>query len=233
MIPIFIGFDPREAETYHVLVQSLINRSSVPVGITPLHTPMLKDFNGQQDGTNAFTYTRFMVPELMGFDGWALYLDSDMLVREDITALWDLRDESKAVMVCQHDYKTTTPVKAIGTALEGKNESYPRKNWSSMVLWNCSHPRNRILTTDFVASAGGKTLHRFEWLSDDLVGSIPLKWNHLVGEYPYDPSASLVHFTLGAPGFNHYKHCDYSFEWRKVESDMMFMADLEERRKHG
>jgi hypothetical protein len=97
--------------------------------------------------------------------------------------------------------------------MEAKNEHYPRKNWSSMILWNCGHWRNRILTKEFVSSAGGKLLHRFEWLHDEDIGSIPKTWNHLVGEYPIDRNASLVHFTLGAPGFEHYRNSDYADEW--------------------
>lgn len=227
-IRIFIGYDPREAATYHVLAQSIIEKSSIPVAMIPLHTPMLNNFDGQQDGTNAFIYSRFLVPELTDFRGWAIYCDSDMLFREDPAELWGLRDESKAVMVCPHDYQTKVNRKAIGTALEGPNESYPKKNQSSMVLWNCEHPRNRVLTREFVASAGGKTLHRFEWLGGELIGSIPLEWNWLVGEYPFNPNVKLAHFTLGAPGFHYYRNCDYSHEWHKVQDDALHMADLSE-----
>src|SRR5690606_41012351 len=133
-IPIWVGYDPRESAAYHVLTQSILNTSKVPVAVCPLHSPMLNDFDGQQDGTNAFIYSRFLVPELMDFGGWAIYCDSDMLFRRGVEYLWSLRDESKAVMVCQHDYRTRHPRKAIGTALEARNEDYPRKNWSSLIL---------------------------------------------------------------------------------------------------
>lgn len=213
MIPLFIGFDQREAATYHVLVQSVLDSSTVPVAITPLHKPMLRGFDGQQDGTNAFIYSRFLVPELMQFKGWALYVDSDMLFRDDIIKLWDRIDESKAVMVVKHEYETMHHEKFVGTPINCRNEHYPRKNWSSLILWNCGHPRNKILTRQFVSEAGGRVLHRFSWLDDDLIGEIPSQWNHLVTEYGRDAGAKNVHFTLGAPGFSHYQLCDYSDEW--------------------
>jgi hypothetical protein len=230
MVPLYVGYDPRESATYHVLCQSVLNTATVPVAFVPLHSSMLNDFDGQQDGTNAFIYSRFLVPELMGFLGWAIYCDSDMLFRTDINELWKLRDESKAAMVVKHDYKTRYPLKAIGTAIEGKNESYPRKNWSSMVLWNCGHPMNRILTRDFVSEAGGRRLHRFEWLPDEMIGEIPRSWNWLVGEYDYNLGANLVHFTLGAPGFEYYKDCDYSAEWFNNKMDANHMVGKVERR---
>ncbi len=215
MIPIFIGYDPREAATFHVLEQSIMNRSSVPIALIPLHSPLLGNFDGQQDGTNAFIYSRFLVPELTGYDGWAIYMDSDMLFRADVKQLWDMRDDSKAVMCVKHDYETTRSLKFVGTPIESRNESYPRKNWSSLILWNCGHDRNRILTRQFVSEAGGRVLHRFSWLSDEQIGEIPKEWNHLVGEYVYDSEARNVHFTLGAPGFRHYRDCDYSEEWHQ------------------
>lgn len=227
VIPIAIGYDPREAGVYCVLEKSLMETSSAPLALIPLHSPMLKDFDGQQDGTNAFIYSRFLVPELMDFQGWALYVDSDMLFRDDIAKLWSLRDESKAVMVVKHDYETTRHTKFVGTPIESRNESYPRKNWSSLILWNCGHPRNKILTRKFVSEAGGRVLHRFSWLDDSQIGEIPKEWNHLVGEYPMEESAKNVHFTLGAPGFKHYTDCHYSYEWHKYLTDSVHMIGEE------
>lgn len=213
-ITVFIGYDPRESVAYHVLTQSILDKSSLPVRIIPLHTPMLSDFDGRQDGTNAFIYSRFLIPEIMNFDGWAIYLDSDMLLRTDIAELWAMRDQTKAVQVCKHDYKTKAKRKSVGTAMESANEDYPRKNWSSMVMWNCSHPSNKIVQREFASQAGGRILHRFSWLNDDEIGGLPIEWNWLVGEYPYSDKAKLVHFTLGIPGFDFYRSCDYSGEWK-------------------
>lgn len=213
MIPIAIGYDHRESIAYHVLEQSIIDKCSEPVAIIPLVSSMLNDFDGQKDGTNAFIYSRFLVPELCDYQGWAIYLDADMLLRDDLAKLWALRDESKAVMVVQHDYSTRHHRKLIGTPMECGNADYPKKNWSSAILWNCGHSQNRILNREFVREAPGSVLHRFQWLTEDLIGSIPPEWNHLVGEYPKSEQAKLVHFTLGAPCFEHYRKCEYSSEW--------------------
>lgn len=225
MIPVAIGFDPRETIAYHVLHQSIIDRTSAPVAIIPLASGMLRGFDGQKDGTNAFVYSRFLVPELMDFQGWAIYLDSDMLLRDDLVKLWDLRDESKAVQVVQHEYVTKHRRKLVGTPMESPNADYPRKNWSSMVLWNCAHPMNRILTMEYVSEAPGSVLHRFSWLPDELIGELPKEWNWLVGEYPLSAEAKLAHFTYGAPCFSHYRKCDYAGEWHQTKESVNFSLD--------
>lgn len=225
MIPVAIGFDPRETIAYHVLEQSIINRTSIPVAIIPLATSMLRDFDGQRDGTNDFIYSRFLVPELMNYSSWAIYMDSDMLLRCDLAELWKLRDESKAAMVVKHDYNTKHSRKLIGTPMECANGDYPRKNWSSLILWNCGHPQNRILTRAFVQESPGSLLHRFQWLTDDLIGEIPREWNHLVGEYAHKPEANLAHFTHGAPCFSHYRKCDYATEWHAMKEEVNAALD--------
>lgn len=225
MIPIAIGFDPRETIAYHVLEQSIIDKTSSPVAIIPLAHRMLRDFDGQRDGTNAFVYSRFLVPELMDYQGWAVYMDSDMLLRCDLTQLWDLKDESKAVMVVKHDYHTKHRRKLIGTPMECDNADYPRKNWSSLMLWNCGHPQNRILSSDFVSESPGSLLHRFQWLTDDLIGPLPGDWNHLVGEYELSEKTKLAHFTYGAPCFSHYRKCDYANEWHRTKESVNSALD--------
>jgi hypothetical protein len=211
MIPLYVGFDQREAIAFHVFVQSVVEHSSVPVQFIPLHGPMLRHFDGQRDGTNAFIFSRYLIPSLQGFRGWAIFADGDMLCRTDIAELWRLRDERYAVQVVQHDYQTSHPRKYLGTPLENDNVDYPRKNWSSLVLWNCAHPSNRILSREFVEDAGGIFLHRFQWLRDDEIGSLPLTWNWLVREYP-DAEPQLAHYTLGVPGFAEYRNDDGG-EW--------------------
>lgn len=225
MIPVAIGFDPRETIAYHVLQQSIIDRTSAPVAIIPLASWMLRDFDGQKDGTNAFVYSRFLVPELMDYQGWAIYLDSDMLLRDDLVKLWDLRDESRAVQIVPHDYSTRHRKKLIGTPMETPNADYPRKNQSSMILWNCGHPMNRILTAEYVSEAPGSVLHRFQWLPDELIGHLPMAWNHLVSEQPYSDDAKIVHWTLGSPCFSHYRKSDYSAEWHKTREAVEFALD--------
>jgi hypothetical protein len=225
MLRVAIGYDSRESIAYHVLTQSIIDQTTAPVAITPLTALSLQGFDGQRDGTNGFIYSRFLVPELMRFEGWAIYLDSDMLLRADLSDLWSLRDESKAVMVVKHDYHTTHRRKLIGTPMECSNGDYPRKNWSSMVLWNCGHPANRHLTREFVANNPGSVLHRFAWLPDDFIGEIDPEWNWLVGEYPLEAEAKLVHFTYGAPCFRHYSRCDYSGEWHATHEEVNAALD--------
>ena len=208
---LYVGFDPREALAYHVFCQSVIEHSSEPVSFIPLHGPMLRNFDGQQSGSNAFTFSRYLIPSLQNYEGWAMFADGDMVVVDDIQELWGLRDERYAVQVVKHDYKTTNKRKYLGTQLANDNLDYPRKNWSSVVLWNCGHPSNKILTRDFVAEAGGKFLHRFSWLKDEEIGELPKEWNHLVLEYDENKNAKLLHHTLGTPAFRHYADSDLNW----------------------
>jgi lipopolysaccharide biosynthesis glycosyltransferase len=225
VIPVCIGFDPRETIAYHVLDQSIIDKTSSPFAIIPLTERVLSGFDGQRDGTNSFIYSRFLVPELMDYRGWAIYMDSDMLLRADLSELWNLRDEAKAVMVVKHDYHTKHRRKLIGTPMECDNADYPRKNWSSLILWNCGHPQNRLITREYISEAPGSVLHRFQWLTDDLIGELPSTWNHLVGEYGLTPEAKLVHFTYGAPCFAHYRKCDYASEWHGTREEVNAALD--------
>jgi hypothetical protein len=212
MVNLYVGYDPRESVAYHVFCQSVIDTSSVPVKFTPLHREMLQGFDGQRDGTNAFIFSRYLIPSLQRFEGWAIFADGDMLFRRDIADLMALRDERYAVQVVKHHYKTRHPRKYIGSPLENDNKDYERKNWSSVVLWNCGHPSNRLLTREFVEDAGAIFLHRFQWLRDEEIGDLPVTWNWLVGEYPHD-AAHLAHYTLGVPGLSHYRNCDHAAEW--------------------
>lgn len=211
-VPIYIGFDPREAVAYHVCCNSIIRHSSRPVSINPLALRNLGFYaETHEDGSNQFIYSRFLVPFLQEYRGWAIFLDGDMLVRDDIQELWSLRDDSKAVMVVKHAYKTRMPEKYLGA----KNEDYPRKNWSSVVLWNCGHAANRPLSPDFVQSATGAQLHRFSWLDDALIGELPVEWNWLPDEFGANPAAKLIHFTLGTPCFHEFATSPMADEWHR------------------
>jgi len=222
MINLYVGFDPREACVYHTFCQSVIEHATGPVAFIPLHSPMLNNFDGQQDGTNAFIYSRYLVPYLQGFGGWAIFVDGDMHINADIYDLYNLRDPTKAIQCVQHDYQTQSHRKYIGTPLANDNIDYERKNWSSVMLINCEHPSNLILMPEFVSTAGGATLHRFGWLNDDEIGSLPLTWNHLVGEYD-DEWAHLYHHTLGAPGFEYYSNCFSAKEWNQYLMNALHM----------
>jgi lipopolysaccharide biosynthesis glycosyltransferase len=170
----------------------------------------MKDYKEQHtDGSNHFIYSRFLVPHLMGYKGWAIFMDGDMLLRDDISKLWTLRDETKAVMVVKHNYQTKMTEKYLGS----KNENYPRKNWSSVILWNCAHPGNMIVTPEFVQNATGAQVHRFSWLDDSLIGELSVEWNWLPDEFGANPSAKLLHYTLGTPCFKEYKETDMADIW--------------------
>lgn len=209
---IFTGFDQREAVGWHVFAQSVIANTSAPVGIYPIG-------GSQRDGTNAFTYSRFLVPDYCHFLGWALWADgADMLALGDLGRLWAMRDPTKAVQVVQHDYKTSQARKYIGTDLEADNRDYPRKNWSSLILWNCNHWQNRKLTPDFVEKQDGAYLHRFGWLDDRFIGELPIEWNWL-DEYGPNPEAKILHYTLGIPAIESCKSAPHAGEWFKHNND--------------
>ena len=209
-IQLAVGYDPREAVAYHVFCQSVLERASQPVAFTPLALNTFSSYTEQHtDGSNAFIYSRFLTPYLMDYQGWAIFADGDMICRDDIAKLWALRDESKAVMVVKHDYKTKAHEKYLGN----KNQDYPRKNWSSVILWNCAHPANRCLDPQYVMTHPGSHLHRFAWLDDALVGEIPKEWNWLTTEYPDNYDAKLLHYTLGTPCFKDYTDSEMAELW--------------------
>jgi lipopolysaccharide biosynthesis glycosyltransferase len=212
MIPIFIGYDPREAVAYHVCANSIIRQSSQPVAFSPLALNILNDYEEEHtDGSNHFIYSRFLVPHLMGYQGWAIFMDGDMLVRDDIVNLWNLREDDKAVMVVKHKYLTKMTTKYLGS----KNENYPCKNWSSVILWNCGHPENKIMTPEFIQKSTGAQLHRFTWLDAALVGQLPTEWNWLPDEYGANPGAKLCHYTLGTPSFHEFATTPMGDEWHR------------------
>ena len=214
-LTLVVGFDQRESVAYHVFCQSVIDKYSMPVQFLPLAENMLQDYKEvHTDGSNKFIYSRFLTPYLMDFSGWAIFADGDMVCEADIAELWALRDPTKAVQVVKHDYKTKAHKKYLGN----KNEDYPRKNWSSLILWNCEHPENKVLTPSFIQGQPGSYLHRFSWLSDDLIGELPPEWNWLAIEYPENPNAKLVHYTLGTPCFKDYADESMSNKWQKSYS---------------
>lgn len=208
---VFIGFDSKEVVAYHVLCQSILDHASVPVSFVPI---VLNNLGGiftrerNQLQSTEFSFSRFLVPYLSGYEGWSLFMDCDMLFRRDIAELWALRDDSYAVMCCKHDYQPKEETKFFGQV----QTKYEKKNWSSVMLFN--NAECTALSADYVNSATGLQLHQFKWLdSDDRIGSLPLAWNHLVGVYDYDPAAANVHFTEGGPYFADYADSDYADEW--------------------
>lgn len=199
MINVFIGYDPREAVAYHVCANSIIRHASKPVSITPLALPTLDGYTEKHnDASNTFSYSRFLIPHLMGHRGWALFVDGDMVFRDDIAILFGLIEHDKAVMVVKHHYQTRRAEKYLGAP----NHDYPRKNWSSVVLWNCGSAINNKLTPQMVQKSTGAELHRFSWISDDRIGELPPEWNWLPDEFGENEKAKLLHWTLGTPCFH-------------------------------
>jgi lipopolysaccharide biosynthesis glycosyltransferase len=221
VIRVFVGFDPRETVAFHVLSHSILARASEPVAIAPLMLSQLKRTLTRERHalqSTDFSFSRFLTPYLSGFSGWSLFVDCDMLMLDDVAALWALRDERCAVMVVKHDHKPKETVKFLGEP----QSAYEKKNWSSVMLFN--NARCTALTPEYVNSASGLELHQFKWLkSDDLIGALPERWNHLVGYDAPRSDAAIVHFTLGGPYFDAYASCEYADAWR-TERDAMLSA---------
>jgi hypothetical protein len=219
MIRVFIGYDTREAVAYSVLAHSIHARASAPVAVAPLMLSELRSvFTRERHSLQStdFSFSRFLTPLLSDYAGWSLFMDCDMLMREDIADLYALRDERYAVMVVKHDHVPKETRKFLGEP----QTAYPKKNWSSVMLFN--NAKCRALTSDYVNTASGLELHQFKWLaSDDLIGEIPARWNHLVGYHPPRLDAALVHFTLGGPYFDEYRDCEYADEWRREREAML------------
>jgi len=212
IIPVFIGYDPREAIAFHVCANSIIRNASRPVTIVPLALNLFKDYTETHtDGSNQFIYSRFLVPHLMQYTGHAIFIDGDMIVRGDIAELWDLRNVNTDVQVVKHDYQTRMSEKYLGS----KNENYPRKNWSSVIIWNCNSFPNRGLTPKFIEKATGAELHRFSWIDDARIGELPPEWNWLPDEYGPNLNAKLLHYTLGTPCFHDFADSPQSNEWHR------------------
>jgi hypothetical protein len=221
-IRIFIGYDPREAAAYSVLAHSINVRASVPVSITPLmlsqlHGVYRRERNPLQ--STDFSFSRFLTPQLCDFEGWALFMDCDMLMLDDVARLWSLRDQRFAVQLVKHNHLPREEIKFLNAA----QTRYDKKNWSSVILFN--NARCTALTAEYVNAASGLDLHQFKWLGDDgLIGEIPHRWNHLVDYDAPDPDVSNVHFTLGGPYFDEFRNCENADAWRR-ERDAMLRVD--------
>lgn len=227
MIALYAGFDPREEVGFHTFTSSVIHNASEPVAIVPLHMAGLRNTysGGERDGTNAFIYTRFLIPCLQGYRGWAIFVDGcDMVCRGDIAELWALREDRYAVQVAQHYYRTKHARKYVGTTMEAGNEDYPRKNWSSVMLINCGHPAWHEMGPGEVAGMTGAELHRFSWIPPQCVGSIPFVWNWLADEYGENPQAKLLHWTAGIPAWPAYRDAPMADAWREAHGKVNFAA---------
>ncbi len=223
---IWVGFDPREADAFAVARHSINRHLITPI---PVRGVVLTDLRtgglysrptSRRDGrlwddisdapmSTEFACSRFLVPKLAK-SGWALFIDADMLVRRDLLALFKAADPDKAVMVVKHDHQPTAMTK-----MDNQTQTvYPRKNWSSVMLFNCDHPSNQKLTTELVNSVPGRDLHAFCWLKDDEIGALDARWNYLVGHSDQTIDPAIVHYTDGTPAMAGYEDCEYADEWR-------------------
>ena len=248
MLNIYIGHDKTQERAYRVCKYS-IERHLDPAGrfisIFPIDDqhPLYRRIchegpNGQridtQDGkpfSTDFSFARFLVPAIQNYGGWAIFVDSDFLFLGDINELADHADVHKAVLVVKHEHRPSH-----GLKMDGKIQSpYPRKNWSSLILWNCGHEANRELTPEIVNHASGHFLHGFQWLDNRLIGELPAKWNHLVD---YDPSYNpkhlkALHYTQGGPWFERYRNCSYAdlwiAEWKRMKKEEQWPLEASTR----
>jgi lipopolysaccharide biosynthesis glycosyltransferase len=222
---VYVGYDSREDIAYQVCKHSIISRNSA-ANVIPLKQQNLRNVNLYKRpidllASTEFTFTRFLIPTLMNYNGWALFCDCDIIFLDDIKNLFDQADDKYAVMCVKHDY---TPKEGI--KMDGKQQTiYPRKNWSSVVLWNCSHPSNKVLTEEMVNNPDltGAYFHRFSWLNDDEIGELNPEWNWLAGwhQEPKDGKPKAIHYTEGGPWFENYRNCEYSKEWKTELTGMM------------
>lgn len=215
VIKVFIGYDPVENVAWHAMAHSILEHSTVPIAIIPVNIRNLEGIytrSRDKKQSNEFSFSRFLVPFLSGYDGYAVFFDCDMMLRADLSEMLAVINSqpSKAVYVVKHDYTPKDDIKYLNTV----QYAYPRKNWSSVVLWNCGHPKNKILDPAFVNTQPGLVLHRFQWLEDDDIGELDIRWNWLVGEYSNPPDdVKNVHWTVGGPYFDEYRDQDFSKEW--------------------
>ena len=231
---IFAGFDWRESEAYKVCEHSLRRHSSKPLDIEPLsaaHPYYNRTFYWQGNQrfdevdkkpfSTDFSFARFLVPVIQGYKGWAMFVDCDFLFKADVQELFALRDEEKAVQVVQHEHQPKQ-----FTKMDGMDQSkYPRKNWSSMVLWNCGHRAHALKTPwrgvdgEKVNTWPGAWLHNFQWLEYDEIGSLPECWNYLVS-HSIGGNPKALHYTEGGPWFENKKGVEYASDWIE-EREMM------------
>lgn len=231
---IFIGWDGREAVASDVAAHSLARRTKYKLNITYLKHRDLRragqftrpwlleaqtgDFIDLIDGkpfSTEFSHTRFLVPSLMHFNGWALFFDSDMIFLSDAARLFALRQPEYAVMCVKHNH-----VPPYGThKMDGRDQlRYRRKNWSSFILWNCAHPANAVLTPERVSFMRGTDLHGFSWLKDAEIGELPIGYNYIAGVSPRLPPErgnrpDVVHYTNGGPWFPECQKVPYAQMW--------------------
>lgn len=217
MIRWMIGYDKDESVAAYVLFHSIQTRSSIPVNITFINRSQLRGLfkrkRSEVESTD-FSISRFLVPYLCNYEGWAVFSDCDAVVLDDPAKLWAWRDDRYAVQVVKHNHQPVETVKFLGN----QQLKYEKKNWSSVMLFN--NAKCKALTLDYVNHASGLDLHQFKWTEDSQIGDLPSQWNHLVDYDPEDRKAALLHYTTGGPYFESYKNCERNEDWHQEEQSM-------------
>ena len=224
MINVFIGYDQTEAVAAQVLAHSIWKNASRPVAISLLVSKQLKACAKHTRErhplqSTEFSFTRFLVPYLMGYNGYGIFLDCDMLVLDDITKLVDDALDPYAPVSCvMHNHKPVNTTKMRGAT----QTTYSMKNWSSVMVFWCAHKDCANLTPEYVNTATGLDLHQFKWLNTGKVGRLPFRWNHLVGYDEQVPveGVSLLHWTEGGPWWPEFKDTEYSDVWFREYEEM-------------
>lgn len=220
MRKVFVGYTSYQDVVYQVAKHS-IERNSRDVKCYPIVRSALEDLGvytrkRNENESTEFSITRFLTPWLAGYRGWVLFTDNDILCLEDVNKLFDQADDRYAVMCAKHDHNPEGVVK-----LDGQMQTnYPRKNWSSVVLWNCDHPKNRLITPELINEVSPLYLHRFMWLEDNEIGEFSHEWNWLVDWYqePISGKPKILHYTEGGPYFRNYQKCGYAINWKNEYS---------------
>jgi lipopolysaccharide biosynthesis glycosyltransferase len=216
-INIYIGLDEPHLEAFDVCKYSILEKNKkYNINIHPINYNTVKEYNRKKDQyeSTQFAFARFFAPYLSDFKGISIFLDGDFLLLESIDKLLDLYNPEYALQCCQHDYKPKESVKMGGKI----QAAWPRKNWSSLMIINNEHPKNKTLTPTTINNQSGAFLHRFKWLDDAEIGSLPLQWNWLVNWYtePDDGYPLALHYTEGGPWLKEFKNCEYSGLWKKT-----------------
>lgn len=222
---IFMGFDEREKIAFDVACRSL--KKFWDVEPTPLVSERLaasgllrrtQDRRGQiwDLPSNApcstdFAISRFLTP-MLAQTGWALFVDSDIVFLDDPRKMLFEADARYAVQVVKHDNGHKA-----GMKMDGQQQVlYPRKNWSSVCLFNCDHPANRRLTLQDVSERPGRDLHNFYWLADSEIGDLHPRHNWLVDIHPRPDDVAIAHMTLGGPWLPNWQGGSFDEEWKEA-----------------
>lgn len=214
MWKVFIGWDPSLQEAAEVCRHSLLKHSTIPLQVNFLKLNDLQEqkmiWTEDNEATTETTLTRFLVPHLSQYQGWSLYVDPDYVFLGDVRELFQSMEARYACAVVKVPYKPKQDTKLNGQA----QSVYPRKCWSSLILYNCSHGKCKTLTPEFINQSKPNFLHRFEWLTGPEISGFNLEWQVIPGHVDpsLDPSAiKAIHFTEGGPWHTSGRNIEYGW----------------------